>query len=117
MGNLTKKARRTNRIRFKLKLKPNLRLSLFRSNNHIYAQLIDDSKGVTILSASSAEKDLKTLKSSPKEIAFKVGEVVGTRISEKKIKQKISFDRGPYLYHGRIKELAMGLRSKGIKIW
>ena len=49
MGNLTKKARRTNRIRFKLKLKPNLRLSLFRSNNHIYAQLIDDSKGVTIL--------------------------------------------------------------------
>ena len=47
---------------------------------------------------------------------FKVGEVVGTRISEKKIKQKISFDRGPYLYHGRVKELAMGVRSKGIKI-
>ena len=100
MGNLTKKARRTNRIQVKLKLKPNLRLSLFRSNNHIYAQLIDDSKGVTILSASSAEKDLKSLKIGRlKEIAFKVGEVIGTRISEKKIRQKISFDRGPYLYH------------------
>ena len=109
--------KRTKRIRYKLKkVSSRSRLTVFRSNNHIYAQLIDDSKGVTILSASSAEKDLKTLKSSPKEIAFKVGEVVGTRISEKKIRQKITFDRGPYLYHGRIKELAMGVRSKGIKI-
>ena len=55
----SKKIRRTNRVRFKLKLKPNLRLSLFRSNNHIYAQLIDDEKSITILSASSAEKKLE----------------------------------------------------------
>ena len=82
MGNLTKKARRTNRIRFKLKLKPNLRLSLFRSNNHIYAQLIDDLKKYFI--GIICRKRSKSLKSSPKEIAFKVGEVVGTRISEKK---------------------------------
>ena len=111
----SKKIRRTNRIRFKLKLKPNLRLSLFRSNNHIYAQLIDDEKNITVLSASSAEKKIKDIKSSPKEIAFKVGEVMGERISEKNIKQKISFDRGPYLYHGRVEELAKGVRSKGIK--
>ncbi len=111
----SKKNRRTSRIRFKLKLKPNLRLSLFRSNNHIYAQLIDDEKNITILSASSAEKKIKEIKSSPKELAFKVGEIMGERITEKKINQKISFDRGPYLYHGRIEELAKGVRSKGIK--
>ncbi len=111
----SKKIRRTNRVRFKLKLKPNLRLSLFRSNNHIYAQLIDDEKSITILSASSAEKKIREIKSSPKEVAFKVGEILGERISEKKINQKISFDRGPYLYHGRVEELAKGVRSKGIK--
>ena len=64
---------------------------------------------------SSAEKKMRDIKSSPKEIAFKVGEIVGDRILEKKIKQKISFDRGPYLYHGRVEELAKGVRSKGIK--
>ena len=58
---------------------------------------------------------MRDIKSSPKEIAFKVGEIVGDRILEKKIKQKISFDRGPYLYHGRVEELAKGVRSKGIK--
>ena len=115
MTNKSKKIRRTNRIRYKLKLKNNLRLSLFRSNNHIYAQLIDDEKKITIISASSAEKKIRDIKTSPKEIAFKVGELMGDRISEKKINQKISFDRGPYLYHGRVEELAKGVRSKGVK--
>tara|TARA_B100000282_G_scaffold256921_1_gene203536 strand:+ start:312 stop:662 length:351 start_codon:yes stop_codon:yes gene_type:complete len=115
MANTSKKIRRTNRIRYKLKLKNNLRLSLFRSNNHIYAQLIDDEKKITIISASSAEKKIRDIKTSPKEIAFKVGELMGDRISEKKINQKISFDRGPYLYHGRVEELAKGVRSKGVK--
>tara|TARA_B100000401_G_C52557388_1_gene601583 strand:+ start:276 stop:626 length:351 start_codon:yes stop_codon:yes gene_type:complete len=115
MANKSKKIRRTNRIRYKLKLKNNLRLSLFRSNNHIYAQLIDDEKKITIISASSAEKKIRDIKTSPKEIAFKVGELMGDRISEKKINQKISFDRGPYLYHGRVEELAKGVRSKGVK--
>ena len=115
MMNMSKKIRRTNRIRYKLKRNHNLRLSLFRSNNHIYAQLIDDEKNITVISASSAEKKMRDIKLSPKEIAFKVGEIIGDRISEKKIKQKISFDRGPYLYHGRVEELAKGVRSKGIK--
>ena len=108
--------KRAKRIRFKLKKKPHLRLCSFRSNNHIYVQLIDDEIGKTIVSASSIEKDLRGLKGSPKEIAFKVGEVAGSRILEKKIKKQISFDRGGFLYHGRIKELAQGMRSKGIKI-
>ena len=115
MTNKSKKIRRTNRIRYKLKLKNNLRLSLFRSNNHIYAQLIDDEKKITIISASSAEKKIRDIKTSPKEIAFKVCELMGDRISEKKINQKISFDRGPYLYHGRVEELAKGVRSKVVK--
>ena len=73
-------------------------------------------KILQFISASSAEKKkMRDIKSSPKEIAFKVGEIIGDRISEKKIKQKISFDRGPYLYHGRVEELAKGVRSKGIK--
>ena len=62
MANKSKKIRRTNRIRYKLKLKNNLRLSLFRSNNHIYAQLIDDEKKITIISASSAEKKIREIK-------------------------------------------------------
>ncbi len=107
--------RRAKRIRFKLKKKNNLRLSLFRSNNHIYAQLIDDSSSETIVCGSSIEKEFRDMKGLPREIAFKVGEKVAERIKEKKLKKKITFDRGGFLYHGRVKELAMGIRSKGIK--
>ena len=88
MTTKSKKIKRTKRIRYKLKLKNNLRLSLFRSNNHIYAQLIDDEKHLTLICASSAEKKLRDMKLSPKETAFKVGEIMGDRISEKKINKK-----------------------------
>ena len=67
MINMSKKIRRTNRIRYKLKRKHNLRLSLFRSNNHIYAQLIDDEKNITVISASSAEKKCVILNPLPKK--------------------------------------------------
>ena len=113
MINMSKKIRRTNRIRYKLKRKHNLRLSLFRSNNHIYVQLIDDEKNITITSASSAEKKMRDIKSSPKEIAFKVGEIIGDRISEKQIKQKISFDRGPYLITAGLRNLQKVSDQKG----
>ncbi|MBS92005.1 MAG: 50S ribosomal protein L18 [Rickettsiales bacterium] len=113
--NNIRRSRRAKRIRLKLKSKNNLRLSLFRSNSHIYAQLIDDVKGITLLSASSIEKSFRELKEPPKKIAYKVGEKIGEKIKEKKIISKICLDRGCYLYHGRIKELAMGVRSKGIK--
>ena len=115
MSKLTNKKKRTQRVRFKIKKKANLRLSLFRSNKFIYAQLIDDSEGKTLLSSSSIQKEFRDSKGSPKEIAFKIGESIGNKILEKKINQKICLDRGGYLFHGRVKELAMGVRSKGIK--
>ena len=115
MTTLTNKKKRTQRVRFKIKKKDNLRLSLFRSNKFIYAQLIDDSEGKTLISSSSIQKEFKDVNGSPKEIAFKIGESIGNKILEKKINKKICFDRGGYLFHGRIKEFAMGVRSKGIK--
>ena len=78
-------------------------------------KFIDDANQKTILSVSSNNKFFKEQKVKPKEIAFKVGEKLGDLINENKIKDNFTFDRGSYLYHGRIKELAMGIRSKGIK--
>jgi large subunit ribosomal protein L18 len=115
MSTLTNKKKRTQRVRFKLKKKENLRLSIFRSNKFLYAQLIDDSVGKTLFSSSSIQKEFKEIKGSPKEIAFKIGESIGDKILENKIIKKICFDRGGYLFHGRVKEFAMGVRSKGIK--
>ena len=115
MNILTNRNKRTQRVRFKIKKKNNLRLSLFRSNKFIYAQLIDDSVGKTLLSSSSIQKEFKNVKGSPKEIAFQIGESIGKKILENKIEKKICFDRGGYLFHGRVKEFAMGVRSKGIK--
>ena len=115
MNILTNRNKRTQRVRFKIKKKNNLRLSLFRSNKFIYAQLIDDSVGKTLLSSSSIQKEFKNVKGSPKQIAFQIGESIGKKILENKIEKKICFDRGGYLFHGRVKEFAMGVRSKGIK--
>ena len=115
MTNNQQKKRRAQRSRSKLKKSDNLRLSVFRSNKHIYGQLIDDSKGVTLLSSSSHDKSIIDEKLPSKKIAFKVGEIIGDKISKAKINSKISFDRGSYLFHGRVKELAMGARSKGVK--
>ena len=117
MSTLTNKKERTQRVRFKLKKKENLRLSIFRSNKFLYAQLIDDSVGKTLFSSSSIQKEFKEIKGSPKEIAFKIGESIGDKILENKIIKKICFDRGGYLFHGRVKEFAMGVRSKGIKFY
>ena len=109
------KSKRSLRIRSKVKKSSNLRLCAFRSSKHIYIQVIDDKNWQTILSASSHDDSLKKNKVKPKEVAFKVGEKIGDLINEKKIRDNFTFDRGGYLYHGRIKELAMGIRSKGIK--
>jgi len=90
------------------------RLSVFRSNKEIYAQIIDDTKGVTLVAASSRDKELAGSKGTSIEIA----EQVGKAIAEKAVKagiQKITFDRGGYLYHGRVKSLADGARSAGLK--
>ncbi len=105
---------RSEKIRFKLKkISKRNRLSVFRSNSHIYAQLIDDSKGVTLASASSIEKSIKGQKLSRKEIAQIIGKEIAKKIISKGIKD-VSFDRGRYKYHGLIKILAESARSEGL---
>ena len=89
------------------------RLNVFRSNSNIYAQLIDDVKGVTLAAASSAEKDFGKAKGN-KEEARKVGKLIAERAADKKITEVV-FDRGGYIYHGRVKELAEGAREGGLK--
>ena len=89
------------------------RLSVFRSNKQIYAQLIDDINGVTIASASSASKDMSSLKGNKVNLAKEVGKAIGTKAQESGIKS-IVFDRGGYLYHGRVKALAEGAREAGL---
>ncbi len=89
------------------------RLDVFRSNSNIYAQLIDDVKGVTLVSASSVEKDFGGAKGN-KEEARKVGQLIAKRAADKNITEVV-FDRGGYIYHGRVKELAEGAREGGLK--
>ncbi len=89
------------------------RLNIFRSEAHIYAQIIDDDKGVTLCSASSVEKDFGG-KGSNKEAARKVGKNIAERAVKKGITDVV-FDRGGYIYHGRVKELAEGAREGGLK--
>lgn len=89
------------------------RLNVFRSTNNIYAQLIDDVKGVTLASASTLDKEIEG-KGGNKEAAKKVGELIAKRAADKGISQVV-FDRGGYIYHGRVKELAEGARQGGLK--
>ena len=88
------------------------RLCVFRSLNHIYAQLIDDANGVTLAAASSVEKDFG--QGGNKEAARKVGALIAARAAEKGITDVV-FDRGGYIYHGRVQELAEGAREGGLK--
>lgn len=90
------------------------RLNVFRSNKHIYAQIIDDMNGVTLASASTLDKDFNLESSSNVEAAQKVGELVAKRAVEKGITDVI-FDRGGYLYHGRIQALADAARENGLQ--
>lgn len=88
------------------------RLNVFRSLQHIYAQLIDDVAGVTLVSASSVEKDF-TEYGGNKSAAHNVGKLLAERAAEKKIVDCV-FDRGGYIYHGRVQELAEGAREGGL---
>jgi large subunit ribosomal protein L18 len=114
---LTKSERRQ-RIKFRIRkivsgTATNPRLSVFRSNKEIYAQLIDDLNGVTILAASSRDKGVNA-----KGTNVEVANAVGKLIAEKALKagiESVTFDRGGYLYHGRIKSLAEGARAAGLK--
>jgi large subunit ribosomal protein L18 len=90
------------------------RLAVFRSNKEIYAQIVDDVNGKTIIAASSRDKDISSTKGTKTEIAA----LVGKSVAEKALKagiDTISFDRGGYQYHGRVKSLADGAREGGLK--
>ena len=89
------------------------RLNVFRSTKNIYAQIIDDVKGVTLVAASSLDKEFNG-NGGNKEAARKVGEMIAKRAAEKGISQVV-FDRGGNLYHGRVKALAEGAREAGLK--
>jgi len=108
--------RRTARVRRTLKRtaygRP--RLSVFRSSKHIYAQVIDDTKGITVVSASSREKDARTKTGANVEAAKDVGKRIAERAVAKGVKE-VQFDRGGYRYHGRIKALGDAARESGLK--
>ena len=89
------------------------RLAVYRSNKNISAQIIDDAKGVTLAAASSNEKDFASIGSN-KEAAKKVGMLIAERAKAKGI-EAVVFDRGGYIYHGRVSELAEGARAGGLK--
>ena len=109
--------KRKQRDRRALKSKSNgkLRLSVFRSSRHIYSQIIDDVKGFTIAAASSVEIDIKKQfkNCGTKEVASIVGKLIAEKAKKKGIKNVV-FDRGGYIYHGRVKNLAEAARDGGL---
>lgn len=118
---VTKKSRNETRQKRHLRIRKNVsgttavpRLNVFRSNANIYAQVIDDVKGVTLVSASSIDKELKLANGSNIEAAKQVGALVAKRALEKGV-ECVVFDRGGYLYHGRVKALADAAREAGLK--
>ena len=111
--NTRKKFRVSNKVK-KVASKDRYRLSIFRSAKNISAQIIDDSKNITLLSASSGEKDIKSLeKGNKSKLSEIVAEKLAKKAQEKKI-TKIFFDRGIYKYHGRVKVFAETLRKNGM---
>ena len=109
--------RRKQRTRFKLAqvTKERPRLSVFRSNQHIYAQIIDDKARHTLVAASTVDKDLKGKLKAKSNVA--AAEEVGKLVAERAVKagiKKVVFDRGGYIYHGRVKALADAARNSGL---
>ena len=117
---VTKTNRRAERLRRHARVRRKIsgtaecpRLCVFRSNNNLYVQVIDDVKAVTLTQASTLDKEVKT-KRSNKEAAKEVGALIAKRALEKNIKTVV-FDRGGYIYHGVVKELAEAAREGGLE--
>ncbi len=114
------KSQRRQNIRYRIRRKigegsaTKPRLSVFRSNADIYVQLIDDANGVTLAAASSRDKDIKAQKANKVDKSKLVGEAIARKAIELGIKD-VTFDRGGYLYHGRVKSVADGAREGGLK--
>lgn len=116
MSLVRKIADRTERRKFRVRGKMDItkpRISVFRSLDNIYAQIIDDIAQKTVVSCSSLE--LKTIKGDKKEVARAVGKELAQRAREKKIMTAV-FDRGAFKYHGRVQSLAEGLREGGLQV-
>lgn len=113
------KSQRRQNIRYRIRrkisgLSNKPRLSVFRSNADVYAQLIDDTKGETLAAASSRDKDIAAQKLNKVEKSKLVGAAIARKASELGIKD-VTFDRGGYLYHGRVKSVADGAREGGLQ--
>ena len=115
MAKLTGIERRKARIRRAIKARANgrPRLSVFRSDKNIYAQIIDDASGRTLAAASSLEKDLKIANGANQDAAAQVGKVLAERATKAGV-ETVVFDRGSYLFHGRVKALADAAREGGL---
>jgi large subunit ribosomal protein L18 len=118
MAKAAKKNRNRERIKRRIRGKVNgtaerPRLSVFRSNKHIYAQLIDDAAGHTIAAASTVEKGLEA-EGAPVEIGKRIGQLLAERAKEKGVQAAI-FDRNGYRYHGRVQAVAEGAREGGLQ--
>ena len=113
---LFEKRKLRNRLSIKNNIGHKLRLSVFRSNKHIYCQIIDDVKQTTLCSSSTLDPDVKKslAGSGTVEAAEKVGRDIANKAKKNGL-EKVVFDRGGYLYHGRVKSLAEGARSNGLK--
>lgn len=110
---LFERRKQRTRTHIKENAKGRVRLSVYRSNLHIYAQLIDDKAGKTLAQSSTMDKDLDLKKGSTVEAASEVGKAIAKKALELKIKQVV-FDRGGYVYHGRVKALAESARESGL---
>lgn len=113
------KSERRQRIRYGIKQKlsgtsKKPRLSVFRSNSEVYVQLIDDIKGATLASASSKDKDIQAQKGTKSEKSKLVGQAIARKAVDLGLSEVV-FDRGGYLYHGRVKAIADGAREGGLK--
>ncbi len=114
------KSQRRQKIRYRIRRKigegpaQTPRLSVFRSNTEIYVQLIDDTKGQTLASASSRDKEIKAQKANKVDKSKMVGEAIARKAVDLGIKD-VTFDRSGYLYHGRVKSVADGAREGGLK--
>lgn len=113
---LLSRGKRTKRVRFKIAgNRDRHRLTVFRSNKNIFAQIVDDRNGVTLVQASTLDKEFRRKPGDPfnKDTARDVGKRLAARAKERNI-VKVVFDRGPYLYHGKVRALADGAREGGL---
>ncbi len=106
------KQRRSSRVHFKIRSQGKLRISVFRSLRHIYGQIIDDAAGRTLVSCSSLE--LQNVAGDKKLVAKSVGLELSKRALAMNISENLAFDRGQFLYHGRVKSFAEGLKEGGL---